>query len=138
MNRLSLPSLLSELRLLFTVSHKGFDMRHAVTDLTTNLHLNIDNQTSFIISAFKRVFFLQCRIWEFHETTDFVVGYKYSFCLPESSSRYVASTVLSWVGTLTHGIMFVVETNTATTYSYDNACFFVIILFDSVIQPTKW
>jgi len=138
MNRLSLLSLLSELRLLFTVSHKGFDVRHTVTDLTTNLQLNIDNQTSVIISAFKRVFFLKCRIWEFHEIIDFAVGYKNTFCLRESSNRYVAGTLLSWVSTLTHGIMFVVETITATTCSYDHACFFVIVLIDSILQPTKW
>jgi len=93
MNRLSLLSLLSELRLLFTVSHKGFDVRHTVTDLTSNLQLNIDNQTSVIISAFKRVFVLKCRIWSFMKPFGFVVGYKNTSCLTESSNRYVAGAV---------------------------------------------
>jgi hypothetical protein len=139
MNRLSLLSLLSELRLLFTVSHKGFEVRHTVTDLTTNLQLNIDNQTSVIKSAFKRVFFLQCGIWEFHETIDFAVGYKNSFCLTDSSNRYVAVTLSSWVGTLTHGIIFVVETIAATTYNYGHACvssLFWLIRFFS--QRNDW
>jgi len=49
----------------------------------------------------------------------------------------MTGTVLSWVCTLIHGFMFVVETNTATTYSYDDVCFFVVILIDSVLQSTK-
>jgi hypothetical protein len=97
MNRLSLLSLLSELRLLFRVSHKGYDARYTVTDLTNNLQLNTDNQNSVIISAFKRVFILKCRICEFHETLILWLGYKNAFCLTESSNRYVAGTVLSWV-----------------------------------------
>ena len=34
---------------MFTVSRKGFDVRHNVTDLAANIQLNIDNHTSVFI-----------------------------------------------------------------------------------------